>query len=119
MRLDLETLDRALSRPDAAEALNGALEGLGACADPGLATRIANTPAEDLMLDVDDAGLIHPEMWARLNGSASIYDHPCLEAAFHAASRAEPNLERMLRRLRRSVTGLKDGLRRGGGACWR
>jgi hypothetical protein len=114
MRLDLEQLDAALKEPDAASALDAAYAGLEACAAPDLAARIACTPARALMLAPDDADLLHPETWARLDGPPEVYDHPDADPAFKAAARAEPDLTLILRRLRRAVTGLKDGLRRTG-----
>ncbi len=114
MRLDLDRLDTALKAPDAAAALQAAYAGLEACTKPDLATSIAHMPARTLMLDPSSADLIHPDTWARLDGPAEIYHHPDADRAFKAAARGEPDLTLILRRLRRAVTGLNDGLRRGG-----
>ncbi|MEO1039363.1 MAG: Fic family protein [Pseudomonadota bacterium] len=65
------------------------------------------------MLSPNYEMMLHAKTLARLNGPASVYEHPPAAKTFKTAQRKEPDLAALLLHLRRAVTPLRDGWRQG------
>ena len=113
MDINLEALQERLDRKEA----KGSMSALDAyfCEHKGpfCWKKIAEAPWKTLCMDEMQSTARHHETLARLEGQSHVYQHPEAARHFERARRKEPDLYTVILSLRKSVTGLDAGLRRG------
>lgn len=112
MDLDLDRLQERLDHPESSSLLDELLAFFAAHEGRYCWQTISDTPWQTLCIDASQKTERHKETLDRLEGHREIYSHPAAASHFRRASKSEPDLYKVVTSLRRSVTGLSDGLRR-------
>lgn len=112
MDLDLGRLQERLDYDESRILIHELLDYFAEHKGPYCWQTLSDTPWPDLCINESQTVNRHKDTLARLEGCADVYAHPTAAGHFHRASKAEPDLYKVVRSLRRSVTGLEDGLRR-------